>query len=230
MVHAISPKGFVTVAQAAARLDVTARRVNRLVATGDLRSSRLGATIIIPEADVERRMALRPGDGRRLTPSNAWGVLMLASGQRPAWLPPDTRFRLGQLLAEHGLMAMRARLVLRGKPMGYRAHPSVLSKFRDDPALMLSGVTAAAALRLGLLAGDIVDAYADEPGVAALAAHYGLLESDDPNVILRPVPRFLTSWPPNHVAPMAAVALDLVEDADPRSRQVGMELIGRLTS
>lgn len=127
-------------------------------------------------------------------------------------------------------MAMRARLVLRGKPKGFRAHPSLLSKLRDDPALMLSGVTAAAALRLGLLAGDVVDAYADGSGVDALAARYGLLESYDPNVIVRAVPPFLASWPPSHVAPTAAVALDLLEDDDPRSRQVGMDLLGRLVS
>lgn len=230
MVDAISPRGYVTVAQAAERLDVSARRVHQLVATGDLPSSRLGATIVIPEADVERRLALAPADGRRLTPPNAWALLLLASGERAAWLTPDTRFRLRRLLAKHGLMAMRARLAERGTARGFRAHPSVLRGLRDDPALMLSGVAAAGALRLGLLAGDRVDAYVDERALAGMVAHYGLLASQDPNVILRAVPPFLPSWPLSHVAPTAAVALDLLEDDDPRSRQVGQDLLDRLTS
>lgn len=229
MVDAISPQGYLTVAQAAKRLGISARRVNHLVASGDLRSSPLGAITVIPVADVERRRSLRPGDGRRLTPSNAWGVLALASGERPSWLAPDTRYRLGRLLARQGLLALRARLVERGAARGFHAHPSLLDGMRDDEALMVSGATAAAELRLGLLAGETVDAYVDERALPTVVARYRLRESQEPNVTLRVVPAFLPSWPPSHVAPSAAVALDLVEDDDPRSRQVGLELLGRLT-
>jgi len=94
---------------------------------------------------------------------------------------------------------------------------------------MLSGVTAAAELRLGSLAGDLVDAYVDERALAAVIARYRLQESQEPNVILRAVSSFMPSWPPSHIAPRAAVALDLIEDDDPPSRQVGTELLGRLT-
>jgi hypothetical protein len=93
---------------------------------------------------------------------------------------------------------------------------------------MLTGVTAAAELRLGLLAGDTVDAYVDERALANLISRDGLRESQEPNVILRVVPSFMPSWPPSHVAPRAAVALDLTEDDDPRSREVGTELLGHL--
>jgi len=229
MVDAISPGGYVTVAQAAQRLGISARRVNHLVGTGDLGSSQLGAITVIPVADIERRRSLDPGDGRRLTPSNAWGVLALASGERPQWLAPDTRYRLGRLLAKHGLVALRARLVDRAERHAFRAHPSVLRDLRDDRALMLSGVTAAAELRLGLLAGDTVDAYVNERFLSAVVGRYGLQESQEPNVILRVVPPFMPSWPPSHIAPRAAVALDLLEEDDPRIRQVGTELLGRLT-
>lgn len=229
MVDAISPGGYLTVAQAALRLGVSARRVNHLVATGDLRSSQLGAITVIPVVDVERRRSLRPSDGRRLTPSNAWGVLALASGEQAPWLAPDTRYRLARLLAKSGLVTIRARLVDRGERHTFRAHPSLLRDLRDDQALMLTGVTAAAELRLGLLAGETVDAYVDMGALATVVARYRLLESQEPNVILRAVPSFMSSWSPRHVAPRAAVALDLIEDDDPRGRQVGTELLGRLT-
>ena len=229
MVDAISPAGYLTVAQAAQRLGISARRVNHLRRTGDLRSSQLGAITVIPVADVERRRSLKPGDGRRLTAPNAWGVLALASGERPSWLTADTRYRLGRLLAKHGLVGLRARLVERGERQAFRAHPSVLRAIREDPVLMLTGVAAAAELRLGLLAGETVDAYVDERARATLKARYRLWESQEPNVILRVVPSFMPSWPPSHVAPRAAVALDLLEEDDPRIRQVGTELLGRLT-
>lgn len=228
MVDAMSPGAYLTVAQAAQRLGISARRVNHLVGTGDLRSSQLGAITVIPVADVERRRSLKPGAGRRLTASNAWGVLALASGERPPWLGADTRYRLGRLLAKHELVSLRARLVERGEPQAFRAHSSVLRAIRDDPALMLTGVTAAAELRLGLLAGETVDAYVDERALATLVARYGLRKSEEPNVILRVVPAFMPSWPPSHIASNAAVALDLIEEDDPRSRQVGTELLRRL--
>lgn len=230
MVDAISPKGYLTVAQVADRLGISVSRVNKLVSAGDLRSDQLGAITVIPEADVERRLSLRPGDGRRLTPPNAWGVIAMASGERAPWLSPDTRYRLRRLLEKHGLLALRARLTERGKPHGFRAHPSLLRAIRDGDTLMLTGVTAAAELRLGLLAGDKVDAYVAERALPGIVARHRLQESQDPNVVLRSVSSFVPSWPPGRIAPKAAVALDLLEDADPRSRQVGRELLGRLST
>lgn len=228
MVDAISPKGYLTVAQVANRLGVSVSRVNKLVSTGDLRSNQLGAITIIREADVERRLSLQPGDGRRLTPPNAWGVLAMASGERAPWLSPDTRYRLRRLLDKHGLPALRARLTERGEPRGFRAHPSTLRAVRNDDALMLTGVTAAAELRLGLLAGETIDAYVAERDLPRIIARHRLRESQDPNVVLRAVSSSLSSRPPGHIAPKAVVALDLLEEEDPRSRQIGRELLGRL--
>lgn len=79
---------------------------------------------------------------------------------------------------------------------------------------LLTGVTAAAELRLGLLAGEMVDAYVDERALATVIARYRLRESQEPKVIMRVVPSFMPSWPPSHVAPGAAVALDLIEEDD----------------
>lgn len=230
MVDAISPNGYLTVAQVAKRLGVSVSRVNKLVSTGDLRSDHIGAITVIPEAEVERRLSLQPGSGRRLTPPNAWGILAMASGERAPWLSPDTRYRLRRLLEQHGLLALRARLVERGTAHGFRAHPSLLRAIRDEDALMMTGVTAAAELRLGLLAGDTVDAYIAERALPGIVARHRLQESLDPNVTLRSVSSFMPSWPSSRIAPKAAVALDLLDDADPRGRQVGGDLLGRLST
>jgi excisionase family DNA binding protein len=227
MVDAISPRGYLTASQVADRLGVSVSRVNQLVQRGDLRSSRIGAITVIPESEVERRLGTPPVDGRRFTPPNAWGILAMASGEDAAWLAPDTRYRLRGLLERDGLSAMRPRLVDRGRPRGFRAHRSLLPRIRKDDDLMLTGATAAAELRLGLLAGEAIHAYVADYALSGIKRRYRLQESDSPNVYLRVIP-WTDDRPPYRIAPEAAVALDLLEDEDPRAREVGKKLLQRL--
>ena len=93
---------------------------------------------------------------------------------------------------------------------------------------MLTGHTAAAELRLGLLAGDSINAYVAQDALAKFVKRYGLQESQRPNVVLRVVPWAAGSWPLALIAPEAAVALDLLDSDDPRSGQLGKELLPRL--
>ncbi|MDQ5841213.1 MAG: hypothetical protein M3537_08755 [Chloroflexota bacterium] len=58
-----------------------------------------------------------------------------------------------------------------------------------------------------------------------LARRYVMRESRHPNVVLRVVPDEPFSWLRGPVAPALAVALDLAEDADPRSQQVAREVL-----
>jgi hypothetical protein len=94
---------------------------------------------------------------------------------------------------------------------------------------MLSGASGAAELRLGLGGAEVVEGYVDEHGLSALISRHALRPSRQPNVVLRVVPSFLPSWPMARVAPRAAVALDLLDDDEPRVRQVGKELLERLS-
>jgi hypothetical protein len=94
---------------------------------------------------------------------------------------------------------------------------------------MLTGATAATELRLGLLAYDVVEAYVAEDQAADVIGRYHLRPGDEPNSILRLVPRFTATWPLAHEAPVPAIALDLMEDSDPRTREVGQELLARLS-
>ncbi len=93
---------------------------------------------------------------------------------------------------------------------------------------MLTGATAATELRLGLLAHDIVEAYVAEDQAADVIGRYHLRPGDEPNAILRIVPRFTPTWPFAHEAPIPAVVLDLLEDTDPRTRDVGEALLAGL--
>ncbi len=228
MVDATLIRGYLSVSQAASRLGVTESRVRQLIGEHELAADRVGGGYVVRLEDVERRAALAPAGGRRLTTPHAWGILQLAVGTPAPWLDRTARYRLRVLLRERGLSTLRQRLVSRASPTTFRAHPSQLAGLRADPALMLSGPTAAAELRLGLLAGDAVDGYVDAGDVEALVRRHHLRRSRDPNVTLRVVPTFTDAWPLGRHAPLSAIALDLLDEPDPRTRQLGQDLLARV--
>ncbi len=94
---------------------------------------------------------------------------------------------------------------------------------------MLTGVTAAADLRLGLVGVREVDAYVREDQLGVIRQRYHLNESRDPNVTLRVVPDLGLGWGGTRYAPLSAIAVDLLEEGDARSRQVGEDLLGKLS-
>jgi excisionase family DNA binding protein len=218
---------FLTVAEAAKRLSVTQNRVRSLVAAGDLPASSVGMNLLIPGDAVEGRLSRGQGRGRRLTTGNAWAALYLAAGLPVAWLDRRERWRIRHYLEHHRLVDIRPQLVARGRPRAFRAHPAMLERLRSDSALMLTGTTGASELRLGLIGGtDRVEAYVAASDLDMLVGRYYLRASREPNVLLRVMEAPGVPEPRPHVAPRSAVALDLLDDPDPRAQQVGREILG----
>lgn len=222
---------YLTVLQAARHLSVSVDAIYEYIARSELPASRMGNAWLIPRDAVELRLERGVAGGRRFTPAHAWGLLYLSAGIEPSWLDRHARWRLRRYLETHSLRDLRAKLVNRGRPQAYRAHPGMLARLRDDPSLMLTGTTGASELRLGLIGGaDRVDAYVDAGHLETLVRHHHLRPSRDPNVTLRVVPSFGWVWPSARVAPIPAIALDLLDDPEPRARQVGDELLGGINS
>jgi excisionase family DNA binding protein len=220
--------GFMSVAEAARALGVSEARVRQLARARELGAQRVRGVWFLRVEDVERRAELAPDRGRRLTPARAWGVLCLAANLPAPWLDRAARYRLRTLLKQRGFKTLRPRLTERGALRHFRCHPSQLQALKAEQALMLTGATAATELRLGLLAHDVVEAYVAEDQASDVIGRYHLRPGDEPNAILRIVPRFTTTWPFAREAPVPAVALDLLEDPDPRTREIGQELLERL--
>lgn len=137
-----------------------------------------------------------------------------------------TRSKLRRLLAERSLWSLRAKLAPRAERRNLRAHSSDLDRIEAEPGMIPTGPRAASAARLSLIGGDApLQFYVDEGLAPKLARRYVMRESRHPNVVLRVVPDEPFSWLRGPVAPALAVALDLAEDADPRSQQVAREVL-----
>ena len=110
----------------------------------------------------------------------------------------------------------------------FRADPRVLDQLRSEPVLVRSGVSAAAEYGVDVRAPGVVEAYVPRDQLDALVYRYALRPAGlaDANVVLHlvdgSVPRTADG-----VAPVAAVALDLLESGDARSQRAGRALARR---
>ena len=165
-------------------------------------------------------------NGRPFSTRRGWALLLLAAGLEPAGLAPDARSKLRRVLRERDLWAMRARFGTPRRAWVVRAHPSDLARIAADPAVVRSGAGAAADAGLPLIAPVApLELYVDSPR-----------RSGSSWLRLAPSPRGIATvrWPDevrrgstSPIARWTAVALDLAEDGDPRSRDVAHAALSR---
>lgn len=213
----------ITVPEAARVLGLSPDRVRALAVHGQLPASKIGDRWLIERAAVEARQRLDAQPGRPFAPPNAWALLLLASGEDVSGIDPSVRSRLRRALALEGLEKLGPRLIRRAASHFFSAHPGELSYLLKDPALVRSGISAAGEYGFGLISAQEADGYLPESALKKFAASHALSPAGlDGNVRLRLVPekawRLLASAP---IAPIAAVALDLAEEPDPRSSRAG---------
>jgi len=214
--------------EASRRLGVSPRRVYALIEDGRLRAERVGGRILVHRDGVEARAAGATANGRPFSARRGWALLLLAAGLEPAGLPPDVRSKLRRHLRERDLWAQRARFATRSERHVLRAHSSDVARIAVDPEVVRSGAGAAADAGLPLVApGAPLELYVDAVTADRLAATFRLTPSPRGNLTLRVVSDEVRAWLTGPVAPWPAVALDLAEDGDPRSRDVAHAALAR---
>jgi excisionase family DNA binding protein len=209
------------VAEAAAALGVSPQRVRALIGSGSLRARRVGGRWLVDGDAVERRRLGGRLRARPYSSRNAWGLFAIAGGERPSGIDPAAASRLCSRLAARGLANLAPLLARRARRIALRVHPGELNRLLDDPALVRSGAAAAADLRLGLIAPDAAEGYVAAADFDGLVARHALRPSAEPNVVLRIVDGSWPFSPGARVAPLAVVAVDLLEDDDPRAQAAG---------
>ena len=217
-----------SVGEASRALGVSDRRVRAMIEDGVLAGRRSGGRWLIRRDDVEQRLRQRGRPGRPLSQRNAWALLSkLSGGEWPA-LPAWDRSRLQRKLAEGSLLSLASELRGRAELRLFRADPRVLEQIRSNPVFVRSGVSAAGEYGADLRAPGVLEAYVPRDQLDALVYRYALRPPAvaDANVVLHlfdgSVPRTADG-----VAPVAAVALDLLESGDARSQRAGRELARR---
>ena len=215
------------VAEAAAELGVSERRVRQMLADGVLDGERIGRAWVIDAGQLRSAGPLRPKVGRPWSAASAWALLALADGKDPE-LSPVERSRAKKRLAG-GLERAVGRLAARAELRRFYAHPSVLDRLAQAPKIVRSGASAAVEHKVDLLAQDGFDGYVRASDLGSLVSHFALDgDAERPNVVLRVVDDAV--WPfgkEQRAADRAVVAVDLLESDDARSRRSGAELAGR---
>ena len=214
---------LVSIPQAAKALELSPSRIQALVVRGQMPASKIGGRWLIERAAIEKRRREGAPRGRPFAAHNAWALLRLASGEDPGGIDPSVRSRLRRALALEGLEKLGPRLIRRAESHYFDAHRGEISYILDDAAFVGSGISAAGAHGFDLASGPEADGYLRAAALKEFAADHALRPAGPgANLHLRVVPdeawRFLDGAP---VAPVAAVALDLAEDPDPRSSQAG---------
>jgi len=221
--------GLLATADAARWLDVDPSRVRALLIAGELQGFKVGERWLIDADSVRRRIGAGAAPGRLLEPANAWGALLLASGEDAPWLSPDARWRIRRLLDQQGVTGLAPRLRRRSVRAHYQAHPGILRRLAQASGVTLTGISAAAFHGLGLSAGNEIDAYVSHNDTDRLVNAHALepAPAASANVSLRTVSgdRWRFS---EHVAPVAVVALDLAEEPDTRSARTGRSALAHL--
>lgn len=218
---------FVSVPDAAEQLGVDPSRVRVLLARRQLNGEKIGGRWLVAGHSVRERAQRPRHRGRPLHPANAWAVLALASGEDAPWVSDDERKRLADLLAKRGFADLVGRLDDRARVEGFYAHPGVLGSIRKSPRVIPAGAHARRKEGRRLVPGEDLDIYVSEADLSKLVRRYALEPSDQPNLRIRVLPQRL--WPfKDRRMPLAAVAVDLAEMPDARSRRIGRQLIERL--
>lgn len=215
---------------AAALLKVHPSRVRALAVAGELPGEKIAGRWLVDRRAVIQRAQSAPPAGRPLSSRNAWQLLFLASGEAMRDLSAKARWRLKRALQSEGLEALRARLVRRGAPQRFSAHPGELAYIAEDQRVVLSGVSAARPHGLALVPGKELEGYVGSADLRAVVEKHALHPAEGSgNVLLRVVPD--EAWLFEHgdrYAPPAAVAFDLIESRDALSARAGMKLLRRL--
>lgn len=234
---------LLSVGQAAAVLDVHSSRVRQLLAKGHLRGQRIGGRWLVDGDSARDRKDQGPNAGRPLSPRNAWGALALLSGRPPAWLSAPEKSRLRARLRDlavhqqpSGAHVQRL-LAARADVRRYRIHPGLLLALAGDPEVVMSGVSAAAAVGADYLAPNRAEVYVRPDKAENLVAEFGMsLDAQRGNLLIRVPP--IEVWPflapglaPDpraRYAPPAVVGADLLDVQEDRALIAAARLLDPL--
>lgn len=219
-----------TVAEVAGRLQRSTMSIHRLIASGQLTATgTAGKALLIDRSSVERLAATGTRPGRAWTAKTAWAALAMLSGQNPTWISSSEKSRLKSRLRDLDADAVAILARNKDKTLRYRASQDGLTALNNH--LIASGASAmrdeATAGTFGMSGGGgIAEGYVMAGDAQALADAFGLVEDPDGNAIIHEVE--VAEPFADGLAPVAAIAVDLMASLATRERSAGQRVINEL--
>jgi len=218
----------VSTAEAAERLGVSRRQVQRLIAAGELPAQRTaGDAWLVDPVALNALNRARPARGRPWTAETAWAALWWLSGLDAGWLGARTEARLRERLRHLDASTLVVACRRRAMTHRYRASDSFVEALRE--AMALSGTSAATAADFGLATDATrVDGYCDDRAHDDFVTRLHLTPDTRGNVTLRVVDAPPDGLLDREAMPAAVIALDLAESLEVRERSAGLRVLGDL--
>ncbi|NKY39169.1 type IV toxin-antitoxin system AbiEi family antitoxin domain-containing protein [Cellulomonas septica] len=211
--------GLIGTAEAAARLGLSRRQVNYLVAAGELRQVVRGA---LDATSVDRYAAV-PRTGRQAwSEPTAWAAIALLTDHQVTWLGPSQLSRLRGRLRELTPERLVERCRDRASVHRYAAHRSTLPRIGADvvtPDRSLLGLAARA--------DSTVDGYVARDQLSSLVHGHGLTEDEDGLLTLRATAMDIVLVAALAGGPVLA-AVDSAGSLDARERRAGLDTLERV--
>ena len=218
-------RAHLSVREAADRLGVGEGAVRQHVASGRLPAVKRGRDWWVEARAVERRARQPAGAGRALSPSMAWSIVLLASGDdaaaKAAAGRPRYWSRAQAWLRDHPLPEHAVRLRARAVIEDLDAHPSELERIFARSDVLKTGASVPEAIGIVGAAPGAIELYAPRGHRDAIVDEHALAPGGG-SVRIRWVPDEL--W--GHLgrdadrrAPRIAALLDLLESDEPRARR-----------
>jgi excisionase family DNA binding protein len=226
----MTPADTMTTREAAERLGITQVSVRQLIHNGQLTAEgTAGRAILVSRSSVERLAAAGTRRGRAWTSRIAWAALALLSGRNPTWISPSERSRLKSRLNDMDADTVRILARNKDKTLRFRISPDGLTVLIDH--LIVSGAAAMldkdTAETFGMSGGGgIAEGYVRAGDARALADALGMVEDPDGNAIIHEVD-FSEPFEEGK-APVAAIAVDLMDSLATRERSAGRRIIDGL--
>jgi len=207
---------LLAVSEAAERLGVSTRRVQHLVASGELRQVARG---VIDETSVDRLIAVRGGShARAWSQVTAWAAVALLSGVDAEWIGERQRSRLRARLRAATAVDLLERARERASVTRYRAHSSA-GKYLVSELVYPKDAGA----RLGLADTDHIDGYVSAEKVTDVVRRHGLIRDEEGHVTLRATTMDLDVVRVISGRGVVLAAMDLAESLDVRERRAGLD-------
>ena len=213
--------------EAARRLGVSQRQVQRLVGNGTLSGYRTAAgnSLVVDPLSVSALQRRSVSQGRPWSPGVAWGALWMLSGLAASWLTESqlsrTVARLSSIRPEALVDATRQRAVV----VRYRGGQTALD--HSFEFLVLTGSSAQSASRVNLSAQRAADGYCLSATEREYSHKYGLLLDRLGQITVR-IPSLDEVITDRREMPIAVVAVDLASSYESRDREAGLKMLSEL--